>query len=129
MGAFEHFPYANFHDLNLDWILGVVKGIPGDVKAAQDEMRPTFQEVTLLPEKWVKAELNGYYYDVDLGQYNVPANATLNVGMAGDVFEPIYNAIANAKITVGSYVNTTLRLWAYGDVPKINIYIGVIWWR
>ena len=27
MGLFEHFPYTNFHDLNLDWILKVVKDL------------------------------------------------------------------------------------------------------
>lgn len=26
MGAFEQFPYTNFHDLNLDWVLQTVKG-------------------------------------------------------------------------------------------------------
>ena len=25
MGAFEHFPYVNYHDLNLDWILKKVE--------------------------------------------------------------------------------------------------------
>lgn len=27
MGLFEHWPYANFHELNLDWIIGKVKQI------------------------------------------------------------------------------------------------------
>ena len=25
MGAYEHFPYTNFHDLNLDWLLKKVE--------------------------------------------------------------------------------------------------------
>lgn len=29
MGAFENFPYTNFHDLNLDWILKVIKDFNG----------------------------------------------------------------------------------------------------
>ena len=25
MGMFDHFPYTNFHELNLDWIISAVK--------------------------------------------------------------------------------------------------------
>jgi hypothetical protein len=27
MGMFDHFPYTNFHELNLDWILQALKEI------------------------------------------------------------------------------------------------------
>lgn len=29
MGVFEHFPYTNFHELNLDWILAKIKELDG----------------------------------------------------------------------------------------------------
>lgn len=128
MGAFEHFPYANFHELNLDWILGVVKGIPDNVKAAQDEMRPTVQLININPADW-KQDSNGYYTDINLAIYNVPTNATLNIGVGGAVAEVAYNAIANARITAGNYINGVLRILAYGDVPTVIIPIGVMWWR
>lgn len=32
MGLYEHLPYANFHELNLDKILGIVNGIPSMVQ-------------------------------------------------------------------------------------------------
>ena len=32
MGVFEYFPYANFHDLNLDWIVHELKKLTGDVR-------------------------------------------------------------------------------------------------
>lgn len=35
MGLFEHWPYTNFHDLNLDWIVDKVKKINDDVASAQ----------------------------------------------------------------------------------------------
>lgn len=28
MGLFEHFPYTNFHELNIDWVLRKIKRIP-----------------------------------------------------------------------------------------------------
>lgn len=31
MGVFEHFPYTNFHNLNLDWILELIKKLSGNV--------------------------------------------------------------------------------------------------
>ena len=34
MGAFEHFPYTNFQDLNLDWILKKLKALEDDVKGS-----------------------------------------------------------------------------------------------
>ena len=36
MGLFEHFPYTNFHDLNLDWILKTVKELFNEVSSQSD---------------------------------------------------------------------------------------------
>ena len=33
MGVFEHFPYTNFHDLNLDWILRIIKELDTEVNS------------------------------------------------------------------------------------------------
>lgn len=33
MGVFEHFPYTNFQDLNLNWVIGTVKELSEEVKA------------------------------------------------------------------------------------------------
>ena len=32
MGIFEHFPYTNFHDLNLDWIIQELEKLSADVQ-------------------------------------------------------------------------------------------------
>ena len=32
MGVFEYFPYTNFHDLNLDWIVQKLEKLTGDVR-------------------------------------------------------------------------------------------------
>jgi hypothetical protein len=39
MGLFEHFPYTNFHDLNLDWIIQALKDL--DIKVDTLEERVT----------------------------------------------------------------------------------------
>lgn len=60
MGLFEHFPYTNFHDLNLDWILKVIKEL--------------FQEVSNQNE-WIEnhqkeyEELKKLYDDLMAGNF------------------------------------------------------------
>lgn len=36
MGLFDHFPYTNVHELNLDWVLDVVKELYNQVDALED---------------------------------------------------------------------------------------------
>lgn len=36
MGVFEHFPYTNFHDLNTDWILKIIKDLDAKVDDLED---------------------------------------------------------------------------------------------
>lgn len=47
MGLFEHWPYTNFHDLNLDWIISKIKEFGADLKQLADEIdafQPEMQE-------------------------------------------------------------------------------------
>ena len=38
MGLFEQFPYANFHELNLDWILNKIKELDEKVDSIEDRI-------------------------------------------------------------------------------------------
>lgn len=38
MGVFEQFPYTNFHDLNLDWIIKKVKDLDNKVNDDLDQI-------------------------------------------------------------------------------------------
>ena len=38
MGLFEQFPYANFHELNLDWILKKIKELDEKVDSIEDRI-------------------------------------------------------------------------------------------
>ena len=42
MGIFEHFPYTNFHELNLDWLLNAVKKLDKKVETIQLASDPVF---------------------------------------------------------------------------------------
>lgn len=48
MGVFEQFPYTNFHDLNLDWILNVIKELDKKIEAFVQENVLTYAD----PLQW-----------------------------------------------------------------------------
>lgn len=45
MGLWEHFPYANFHGLNLDWVLVSVKDLNDRVEALEKRIEEIKQEI------------------------------------------------------------------------------------
>lgn len=45
MGLFEHFPYSNFHDLNLDWWLNAMKELEARVEALEERIEQLKQEI------------------------------------------------------------------------------------
>ena len=51
MGVFEHFPYTNFHDLNLDWILSRVKEVLAEADSLEQWKGTHEQEYQILAEK------------------------------------------------------------------------------
>lgn len=51
MGVFEHFPYTNFHDLNLDWILAKVKEVLAEADSLEQWRGTHEQEYKILAEK------------------------------------------------------------------------------
>lgn len=56
MGAFEHFPYTNFQDLNLDWILKQLKALEDDVKEVVELSKTWSEQVDYLNERMAKIE-------------------------------------------------------------------------
>ena len=46
MGLFENFPYANFHELNLDWILKKIKELDNKVDSIEDRILAQAKQYT-----------------------------------------------------------------------------------
>lgn len=44
MGAFEQFPYTNFHELNLDWIIKKVKQFQNSIDNINGQITEIVQE-------------------------------------------------------------------------------------
>jgi predicted metal-dependent hydrolase len=53
MGVFEQFPYTNFHNLNLDWILKTMKEYVATVEALKEEIDKINKEFPNIYEKSV----------------------------------------------------------------------------
>lgn len=45
MGLFEHFPYSNFHELNLDWWLNAMKQLEARIEALEERIEQLKQEI------------------------------------------------------------------------------------
>lgn len=56
MGLFEHFPYTNFHGLNLDWILSKVKNHETRLTQAEADISALRGRATALEERMDTAE-------------------------------------------------------------------------
>lgn len=103
MGVFEHFPYTNFHDLNLDWIVQELEKLSGDVRDfisinAIKYANPIQWDITSQYEKnTVVLDKDGNAF---LSVQPVPAGVSLdrteywtNIGNFSALWESVKNAI------------------------------------
>lgn len=72
MGLFEQFPYANFHELNLDWILKKIKELDEKVNNIEDRILKeanayTDQQIGLLRRDFaqLEAEFTAFKSDIN----------------------------------------------------------------
>lgn len=83
MGLFEQFPYTNFHELNLDWLLQKVKQLDSkvdsfedDIKAAVEEWFEEHPEIQIpddsITVEKLAAELKKAYYESGQVKYLIP---------------------------------------------------------
>lgn len=104
MGVFEHFPYTNFHDLNLDWIVQELEKLTADVRDfisinAIKYANPIQWDITNQYEKnTVVLDKDGNAY---LSVQPVPAGVSLdrteywtNIGNFSALWESVKAAIA-----------------------------------
>ncbi len=103
MGVFEHFPYTNFHDLNLDWIVQELEKLTSDVRDfisinAIKYANPILWDITSQYEKnTVVLDKDGNAY---LSVQPVPAGVSLdrkeywtNIGNFSALWESVKEAI------------------------------------
>lgn len=53
MGVFENFPYSNFHNLNLDWILNEIKSFAGRLDGYEGDLEDFQHQLDAFPEQFM----------------------------------------------------------------------------
>lgn len=61
MGFFNNFPYTNFHELNVDWVIKTVKMLSSEWTATQGELKNTREEFEKL-----KQYVDSYFENLDV---------------------------------------------------------------
>lgn len=114
--SFENWPYTNFHDLNLDWVLGEVKKLLASNKTLQAAVDNIMERV----EPAVAAELKRLYDSGELSK------------MFGSVTPEIFGAVGDgvtddsaaiqAALNTGLAVDFSARKYAVGTMLMANDY-------
>ena len=109
MGIFRQFPYSNFHELNLDWLLNKMK----DLSAEFDNLIDEFNNFTINIPKYISKFVDEWFKD------HPEAVNPLNYdnSLIGNTYTPIY---------IGDIVDD------YEVVPSsfaiVNNYIYILCW-
>lgn len=73
LGFLHKFPYSNFHELNLDWLISTVKSFSGTIEAMQKEIDEAVQYMKDNIKDTVIEIVNQAIQD---GEYNVAVQYT-----------------------------------------------------
>ena len=95
MGLFDQFPYTNFHELNLDWILGQMKNVEGYVKNIEGVIGETTRE--MIESLYEKGLLTT--------PYNIISNGADNTGVkdASTIIQTVLDTFKICFIPNGDY--------------------------
>ncbi len=99
MGLFEQFPYANFHELNLDWILKKIKELDEKVDSIEDRILKeanayTDQQIAIIQNEFNELEN-------EFVQFKADVNSMFNAYTAKqDKAFADYKNLVNAQIAL-----------------------------
>lgn len=99
MGLFEQFPYANFHELNLDWILTKIKELDEKVNSIEDRILKeanayTDQQIALLRREFNELENEFIVFKSDINAQFAAYTAKQDKAFAD------YQKLVNAQIAL-----------------------------
>ena len=120
MGVFEHFPYANFHEINIDWMLKLMRELDGDMDKLKEEMARIGVTIT----DTIAAKLEKMLQDGDFAAiindelFKIPVHAGNNIVFIGDSWT--YGSGATNRLTERF---TTLIAQNFG-MTEFNFGVG-----
>lgn len=99
MGVFEHFPYTNFHEQNIDWLIRLMKELDGDM----DKLKAKMAKIGVTITETVAAKLEKMLQDGDFEAiindelFKIPVHAGNNIVFIGDSWT--YGSGATNRLT------------------------------
>lgn len=97
MGLFEQFPYCNFHELNLDWILKKLKELDEKVDSIEDRILAEANAYTDRKVGEVQAEFNALESDFNSFKADVNAQFAAYTAKQDKAFAD-FQKLVNAQI-------------------------------
>lgn len=99
MGLFEQFPYSNFHELNLDWILQKIKELDEKVDSIEDRILKeanayTDQQIAILRRDFAELEADFKAFKSDINAQFAAYTAKQDKAFAD------YQKLVNAQIAL-----------------------------
>jgi uncharacterized small protein (DUF1192 family) len=99
MGLFENFPYTNFHELNLDWIVNTMKALDEKVDSIEDRIYNkskayTDEQIAILRTEFNSLEDEFIAFKADVNKMFTAYTAKQDKAFAD------YKALVNAQITL-----------------------------
>lgn len=104
MGLYQHWPYTNFHELNLDWLVGEIKKWAEDYKIIHDETVGMLAQIEALKEY-----VDSYFDDLDV---KAEINAKIDEMVSDGTFKKI----------VGEYLDSVEQ-----DMAAKSYYDEITW--
>lgn len=123
MGIFEHFPYTNFHELNLDWLLNAVKKLDKKVEALTAAADPVVINITAgNTEAGTPKEITDVKCNISPAElYNIVTAGTKPVvGSVNISVDGVTMATTNVSYMTGITRTTTLILAVFVKNPGAN---------
>ena len=120
MGVFEHFPYANFHEINIDWMLKLMRELDGDM----DKLKAEMAKIGVTITDTIAAKLEKMLQDGDFAAiindelFKIPVHAGNNIVFIGDSWT--YGSGATNRLTERF---TTLIAQNFG-MTEFNFGVG-----
>ena len=99
MGLFEQFPYTNFHELNLDWILKKIKELNEKVDSIEDRILAEANAYTDRKVGEVQAEFNALESDFNSFKADVNAQFAAYTAKQDKAFAD-FQKLVNAQIAL-----------------------------
>ena len=99
MGLFDHFPYSNFHELNLTWILEKLKAIAADVDTLNSWMSTHKEEYQAAMERLAAVENEIASFETEITQAFETLQADLEADFAQQKAE-LEQALADTEAEI-----------------------------